>query len=240
YDTTDIKLVITGQQGQDISIAEIDVLGVTGDNVDFRTTTDDTAKVIGILGDDYYYDSTDDSEYIPEGSLMFTGSYKGNPAYNMVMLYDNKGNVVGGIDENNAVKAQQIILADVPDGSNITEVTNGTWIYWIEPDELERMGELPEKVRVELYRVSDAKTNNGYRLVSDSLYETLPKNLPTIMLTSENHKPQTTTSTTSTTETTTTTTATADTTDTENIDTAETYTTTTTTTAFIKESSEAE
>ncbi len=166
---------------------------------------------------------------------MFTGSYKGNPAYNMVMLYDNKGNVVGGLDENGAVKAQQIILADVPDGSNITEVTNGTWIYWIEPDELERLGELPEKVRVELYRVSDAKTNNGYRLVSDSLYETLPENLPTIMLTSENNKPQTTTSTTSTTETTTTTT------DTENTDTTTTdTTTTTTTTAFIKESSEAE
>ncbi len=235
YDTTDIKLVITGQQNQDISIAEIDVLGVTGDNVDFRTTEDDTTKVIGFIGDDYYYDSTDESEYIPKGSLMFTGSYKGNPAYNMVMLYDNKGNVVGGLDENGAVKAQQIILADVPDGSNITEVTNGTWIYWIEPDELERLGELPEKVRVELYRVSDAKTNNGYRLVSDSLYETLPENLPTIMLTSENNKPQTTTSTTSTTETTTTTT------DTENTDTTTTdTTTTTTTTAFIKESSEAE
>ncbi|MDE5771704.1 MAG: fibronectin type III domain-containing protein [Ruminococcus sp.] len=234
YDTTDVKLVITGQQNQDISIAEIDVLGVTGDNVDFRTTEDDTTKVIGFIGDDYYYDSTDESEYIPKGSLMFTGSYKGNPAYNMVMLYDNKGNVVGGIDENGAVKAQQIILADVPNGSNITEVTNGTWIYWIEPDELERLGELPEKVRVELYRVSDAKTNNGYRLVSDSLYETLPENLPTIMLTSENNKPQTTTSTTETTETTTTTTATAD---TENTGTT---TTTTTTTAFIEESSEAE
>ncbi|MDE6665244.1 MAG: fibronectin type III domain-containing protein [Ruminococcus sp.] len=240
YDTTDIKLVITGQQNHDISIAEIDVLGVTGDNVDFRTTEDDTTKVIGFIGDDYYYDSTDENEYIPKGSLMFTGFYKGNPAYNMVMLYDNKGNVVGGIDENGAVRANSIILADVPDGSNISAVTNGTWIYWIEPDELERLGALPEKVRVELYRVSDAKTNNGYRLVSDSLYETLPENLPTIMLTSENNKPQTTTSTTSTTETTTTATADTTTTDTENTDTTTTDTTTTTTTAFIKESSEAE
>ncbi|MDE6666136.1 MAG: discoidin domain-containing protein, partial [Ruminococcus sp.] len=183
YDTTAVKLVITGQQNQDISIAEIDVLGVTGDNVDFRKTNEENTNVIGTLEADYKY-GKDADDVIPAGSLIFTGSYKGNPAYSTVMLYDNNGNVVGGVDENNAVKAQQIILADVPDGSNITEVSDGVWIYWIEPQHMKEM-KLPESVRVELYRVNNAQTNEGYRLVSDALFETLPEKLPTIMLNAE-------------------------------------------------------
>ncbi|MDE5584233.1 MAG: fibronectin type III domain-containing protein [Ruminococcus sp.] len=183
YDTTAVKLVITGQQNQDISIAEIDVLGVTGDNVDFRKTNEEDTNVIGTLEEEYRY-GKDEDDVIPAGSLVFTGSYKGNPAYSTVILYDNNGNVVGGVDENGAVKAQQIILADVPDGKNITEVTEGAWIYWIEPQHMKEI-KLPESVRVELYRVNNAQTNEGYRLVSDTLFETLPEKLPTIMLNAE-------------------------------------------------------
>ncbi|MDE5771010.1 MAG: M60 family metallopeptidase [Ruminococcus sp.] len=183
YDTTAVKLVITGQQNQDISIAEIDVLGVTGDNVDFRKTNEENTNVIGTLEADYKY-SKDADDVIPAGSLIFTGSYKGNPAYSTVILYDNDGKVVGGVDENGAVKAQQIILADVPDGSNITDVSDGVWIYWIEPQHMKEI-KLPESVRVELYRVNNALTNEGYRLVSDTLFETLPEKLPTIMLNAE-------------------------------------------------------
>ena len=47
---------------------------------------------------------------IPAGSLIFTGSYKGNPAYNVVLLYDQNGSIVGGVDEEGSVVASQIIL----------------------------------------------------------------------------------------------------------------------------------
>ena len=46
--------------------------------------------------------------------MVFVGDYKGNPAYNVVMLYDAQGNVVGGVDENGNVVANQIILAPNP------------------------------------------------------------------------------------------------------------------------------
>ena len=42
----------------------------------------------------------------------------------------------------------------------------GTWIYWLEPNEAnEAYLKTLEKVRVELYRVNDALTNEGQRLV---------------------------------------------------------------------------
>ncbi|MDE6020139.1 MAG: M60 family metallopeptidase [Ruminococcus sp.] len=182
YSATSLKLVLLNQKDKTISIAELDVLGVTGDNVDFRRTDIDTDKtaVIGTLSADYKYGENPD-EIIPKNSLIFTGSYKGNPAYNVVLLYDKDGNIVGGIDNQNNVKAQQIILADVPDNSNIANVSNGTWIYWIEPDDMNGM-KLPEAVRVEMYRVNNALTNEGQRLVSDSLLETVPDKLPSITL----------------------------------------------------------
>lgn len=177
YSTDSVKLVIKGQSGGRISIGEIDVVGVTGDNVDMRR--DETgAAAIGLLGTDYKF-GTGENDVIPAGSLVFTGSYKGNPAYNTVLLYDENGNVVGGIDSEGNIKAQQIILADVPESGNIANVSNGTWIYWIEPEELSQMT-VPAAVRAELYRVNNALTNEGQRLVSDSLLQNVPDVLPEI------------------------------------------------------------
>lgn len=183
YSATAVKLVIQNQKNSDISISEIDVLGVTGDNVDFRRTSEENTNVIGILGKDYRYGDNPE-DVIPKNSLMFTGAYKGNPAYSTVLLFDSKGNIVGGHDEENNIQAQQIILADVPDNSNITNVSDGTWIYWIEPEQMENMT-MPETVRVELYRVNNALTNEGQRIVSDTLFETVPEELPTITIDAE-------------------------------------------------------
>mgnify|MGYP001064307569 CR=1 FL=1 len=178
YSTSSIKFVFSKQQNKVVSIAELDVLAPTGDNVDFRRTEDENMTVIGTLSEDYKY-GENDGDVIPKDSLVFTGSYKGNPAYNVVMLFDGEGNIVGGIDDDNNLLSQQIILADVPDEGNIANVSDGTWIYWIEPDQMTNM-EMPETVRVELYRVNNAQTNEGQRLVSDSLFEEVPDTLPDI------------------------------------------------------------
>ena len=59
------------------------------------------------------------------------------------------------------------------------EITDGIWIYYIEPDEMAGVT-LPDKVRAEMYRVDNAETNEGDRLVSDTLFVDVPKNLPNI------------------------------------------------------------
>lgn len=180
YETDAVRLVITGQSGNKINISELDVLGVTGDNVDFRSA--DGMAAIGTLAETFTY-GTGADEVIPAGSLLFTGSYKGNPAYNVVLLYDQDGSIVGGVDDEGGLQAQQIILAKVPDTGNIEDVSDGTWIYWIEPEQLGNFTR-PTQVRAELYRVNAAGTNEGQRLVSDSLFVNMPDQLPDITLSS--------------------------------------------------------
>ena len=58
---------------------------------------------------------------------------------------------------------------------------SGSWIYWIEPDQNIDLSGIT-KVRAELYRVNNALTNEGQRLVSDSLFEKVPETLPDISL----------------------------------------------------------
>lgn len=152
-----------------VSITELDVLGPTGDNVEIF------ADGIGILSEDYVYSTEGDT--IPAGSIVFTGSYKGNPAFNAVILYDQDGKIVG-YDENGVGESNQIILAPVPEEGDLANTSDGRWVYWIDADAVK-----PEKVRVELYRVDDAQTNNGQRLVSDSLWATLPAELPELTIT---------------------------------------------------------
>ncbi|MCI8373720.1 MAG: PEGA domain-containing protein [Lachnospiraceae bacterium] len=174
YTTDAVKLAIKNQSGKEIAISELDVLGITGDNVELDQTLND-APSIGTLKSDYRY-GTGETDVIPAGSIIFTGSYKGNPAYNVVMLYDQDGNVVTSNGE-----ASHIILADVPNTGNIQDVNAGSWIYWIDPKgaDLTKI----QKVRAELYRVDDALTNEGERMVSDSLFVEMPGTLPEIVLT---------------------------------------------------------
>ncbi len=179
YAATAVKLVLKNQNGSQVSIAELDVLGPTGDNVDFEKTQESTA-VIGRLAEDYQY-GQEEGQVIPAGSILFTGSYKGNPAYNVVILYDQNGNIVGGMNDAGELKAQQIILADVPAEGVLQNVSSGIWVYWIEPDRQVDLSGLT-RVRAELYRVNNAATNEGQRLVSDSLFQEFPAELPEIRL----------------------------------------------------------
>lgn len=177
YDAAYVKVIVKDKAGKSISVGEIDLIGPTGDNVEFGDSSDKTA--VGILSEDYAYDK--EGGKIPKGSLVFIGEYKGNPAYNVLMLYDEKGNIVGGVSEDGALKAEQIILADVPEQGELGETSDGKWVYWIEPQNL-NSSQLPQKVRAELYRVDNAVTNEGQRLVSDSMFYTMPEKLPEISI----------------------------------------------------------
>ena len=180
YAADAVRLVITGQVGQDITVAELDLLGLTGDDVDFRAADDGTAAV-GYLTNDFQY-GEEETDVIPAGSLVFTGSYKGNAAYNVVVLYDQDGKIVAAPSAGGMLRADQVILAPVPDRGDIKNVSDGTWIYWIYKEDLERFT-LPQKVRAELYRVNNARTNAGERLVSDSLFVPVPEHPGQIDLT---------------------------------------------------------
>lgn len=179
YDASYVKLVATKQKGVDITVGELNVLGESGDDVEFETDG------IGRLKNDYVAGNGESGSEIriPKGSVIFTGAYKGNPAYNTVLLYDENNQIVGGTNPEGDILANQLIFAKVPEHGELGEISAGTWIYYIEPEAAGSDFKLPGKVRAELYRVDDAETNRGERLVSDTLYETVPAVLPEIEIT---------------------------------------------------------
>ena len=78
------------------------------------------------------------------------------------------------------MKAYQVLFSDVDEsGGNLQNVYDGTWIYWIAPGDVNTG---LKKVRAELYRVDEATTNQGQRLVSDCMFEVYPETLPDITL----------------------------------------------------------
>lgn len=176
YDIRYIKVTGTGQAGREIGITEFDILGPSGDNIEF--TNDQGQVTIGRLQSDYVYDKEKDLR-IPEGSVVFAGSYKGNPAYNVVVLYDQDGNIVGGTNDDGELISQQIILAPDPENALLGEVSEGIWIYWIEPGQ---QFVQPEQVKAELYRVDNAVTNEGERLTSDTVYVNVPAELDHVQI----------------------------------------------------------
>ena len=180
YAADGLRLTLDAGAGASVSVAEIEVLGPSGDNVEFGGD-----GAVGWLSADFVYGDNAAVDVIPKGSLVFTGSYKGNAAYNVVMLFDDSGTVVAGRDPAGAMVAQQIILSHVPETGPIQETYDGKWIYWIEPDQMKEGSgfTMPTRARAELYRVNNAQTNEGERLVSDSLYVSIPEKLPEITLT---------------------------------------------------------
>ena len=143
YDARYLRITAVGQAGRQLSVAELDVFGPSGDDVFFL---DANGGAAGILKSDFVYQKADenlDKQFIPKGSLVFTGSYKGNPAYNVVVLYDENGNVVGGVNADGSTVASQIIMAPEPGDAMLGDVSEGSWVYWIEPGDLASM-KLPD------------------------------------------------------------------------------------------------
>ena len=159
YKASYIKIVAPG--ATKISAAEIGVIGNVGDNIDL------SADNIGKLSKEFKYGENAE-DVIPEGSIVFTGKYRGNPIFNAILLKDKDGNVISG---------EQIFMAEVPENGAVGEVSEGTWIYYITPDKYKELGTLPKSVKAELYRVNDAETLDGQRLASDTLYVNIPENL---------------------------------------------------------------
>lgn len=185
YDAAYVRFTAVGKAGQEISLSEMDLVTLASDNVEFFEAGNHI-PAIGLLQEDYIYQKAEgnlEEKKIPAGSLVFTGTYMGHPAFNVVILYDAKGNVVGGTDAG-ALVAEQIILADDPGNAMLGEVSDGIWIYWIAPENLGKdfQKNLPEAVRAEMYRVDDALTNEGARQVSDTLLYSMPAQLPPVSL----------------------------------------------------------
>ncbi len=176
YDARYVRMTIS--QAGEVAIKEIDLCGPSGDNLEFMEASDGQ-PAIGVLSADYQYGDQPE-DVIKKGSLIFTGTYRGNWAYNVVVLYDAEGNVIG--EKDGKVQSGQVIFAELPEKGNEGEMTEGTWVYYVEPGQWSEDAMKGVKVRGELFRVDDAKTLEGERIVSDTQTITIPDTIPAITM----------------------------------------------------------
>ncbi|MGL6227925.1 MAG: M60 family metallopeptidase, partial [Culicoidibacterales bacterium] len=166
-----VKIIAKGAAS--FTSAELELLSPTGDTIEIGTQQADGqfANGIGTLKTAYEYAP---GKTIPAGSLIVTGDYRGYPIYNVPLVLDENG-------DNLAYNAKAILLAEVPEGTVPTEVAQGTWIYWVEPEHLSEV--TATQMYAELYRINDITTLEGQRLVADTFKVEIPTVLPEIEIT---------------------------------------------------------
>lgn len=184
FDAQYVRLVAKDRVKRAVAIGQIYLYGPSGDDVSFMDA--DGQVTIGKTTEDFKLQEEKDGKeavVIPQGSIVFVGAFKGNPAYAVTLIFDEKGNIVGGTDENGETRAQHVIMAPAltDEQQKIGETSEGKFVYWIEPlDQVDWVS--PVSVRAELYRVDNAFTNEGQRQTSDTLLYKMPSELPNITL----------------------------------------------------------
>ena len=182
YEARYVRLSALNQD--QISIADLELVGPPGDNIEIGLSTDGQtySNGIGVLAEDYIYQvddtSTNENEErkIPKGSVIITGEYSGNPAFNVPLVLNEN-------EEHIATEYHGILLAELPAEGQLEEISKGTWIYWVEPDYVDEFMK-NNQIFAELYRTDSADlATGGQRLVSNTFKLTVPETLPTISLT---------------------------------------------------------
>lgn len=184
YQTRYVRLVSVGNS--DIGIAELELVGPPGDNIEIGVSNDNQTyeNGIGILSEDYIYqvdnpETTDvnEEQKIPKGSVIITGEYSGNPAFNIPLVLNEN-------EEHIADQYNGILLAKIPSDGKLEEISKGTWIYWVEPEFVDQFMQ-NKKIFAELYRTDTANLEtDGQRLVSNTFFYDIPQTLPSITLSS--------------------------------------------------------
>ena len=181
---------ITALETKNISIAELEVITPPGDNIEIGVAEDNInyENGIGILKEKFVYvvdnPETEENEEksIPAGSIVITGEYRGNPAFNVPLVLNQN-------EEHIADKYNGILMAEIPDNGDLQEISEGNWVYWVEPEYVNDFMKDNTEIFAELYRTDSADAlTGGQRLVSDTFKIKVPDELPEIKLSSGNEK----------------------------------------------------
>lgn len=188
YDAKEIK--ITGVPES----ASVEFISYAGDNIEF---TSDAA--VGRLRDDYVYDNGEGGkDVIKAGTLVITGTYRGDPLYNTVQI---NGKFVETNSETNeqtvterAIYGYGLLFAEIPEDGEVSDISDGIFIFVPNVQkETELQGEvhdcsavnlLPAQIKAELYRTDTAESTESKRMTSDTIWIDSPSDdsMPEIIL----------------------------------------------------------
>lgn len=164
-----------------ITISQMDFLSYPGDTIEISDTA------IGYLANSY--------DAIPAGTLIVTGTYRGDPVYNTIRINGKflEGQAETGEQElvERALNGDVYLFAEIPEEGDMAEVGNGIWIFVPDVQREAQLTEgscftsvLPSQIRAELYRTDSPDSADGKRLVSNTLWVSTPteETMPQIIL----------------------------------------------------------
>ncbi len=174
--------------------AKVEFISYAGDNIGFTENAS-----VGRLKNDYEYDNGEGGkDVIKAGTLVVTGSYRGDPLYNTIQI---NGKFVTVDDENNtenvterAIDGYALMFAEIPADGEVSDISDGIFIFVPNVQkEAELQGEasdctaaslLPVQLKAVLYRTDDITSTESKRMTSDTIWIDAPSDssMPDIIL----------------------------------------------------------
>lgn len=176
--------------------AVVEFISYAGDNIEF---TSDAA--VGKLKNDYVYDNgKGGQDTIKAGTIVVTGTYRGDPLYNTIQI---NGKFVSVNPETNeetvverAIDGYSLLFAEIPADGEVSDISDGIFIFVpnVQKEaELQGKGDahdcsavslLPAQIKAEIYRTDTIENTESKRKTSDTIWITSPSinSMPDIIL----------------------------------------------------------
>ncbi len=175
--------------------ADLALIRYAGDDVAFAEN-----GAVGILAEEYRYGSQTE-DVIPAGTLVITGTYRGDPVYNTLRVKgDFTSTELGEKGEQEVRRTERyldgyaLFFAEIPQDGEVSDISDGIFLFVPNTQrEQELQGEqshcgqenlLPARIMVELYRTDDPNQADSMRLTASSRWIHSPggEDLPKISL----------------------------------------------------------
>lgn len=175
--------------------AQVSFISYAGDNIAFGEDV-----IMGRLKNDYSYGTTDGIETIKAGTLVVTGSYRGDPIFNLINLegeytsykIDEKGEQ-SPTSVQRVMPGEILMFAEIPADGEVSDISDGFFLFVpdlqneaeLQPGESHCDAEslLPARIRAVLYRTDDPYDPENKRETSTTLWIGTPSadSLPEII-----------------------------------------------------------
>ena len=176
---------------------DIQLISYAGDDVAFLE-----GGSVGVLAEDYRYLTSSGSAVIPAGTLVITGTYRGDPLYQTVKIegrftrtaVNGDGTEAEDAVETRFLDGRALLFAEVPEDGAVSDISDGLFLFIPNVQrEAELQGEqsdcggenlLPSQMRAVLSRTDLPDSAETQRVTAETLWTDTPggADLPAIVL----------------------------------------------------------
>lgn len=191
----DAKQIAISGIPSDVALEDIQLLDYPGDNIAFTE-----GASIGVLGQDYTYETTEGTEKIPAGTIVVTGSYRGDPLYNSVRIVGKMQSMMPGSSaaptvSERTLSGETLLFAEIPEDGAVSTISDGFFLFIPEDQEaFKKVNEDHEdnhganneviiEFKAQMWRAVDVEGHDP-RMTSDTVFISVPRyeSMPNIIL----------------------------------------------------------